>query len=103
MINQLTKRNDAKFTIEKMEVDKDHIHIMVNANPNVSATQIIRRIKQNTTFLIWNEFNDYLKKHYWKEKTFWSDGYFVSSIGNASEDTIRRYIDNQGYKTPRLS
>lgn len=29
-------------------------------------------------------------------KTFWSDGYFVSSIGNASPATVRKYIENQG-------
>ncbi|WP_193039115.1 transposase, partial [Pseudoalteromonas nigrifaciens] len=28
--------------------------------------------------------------------TFWSDGYFVCSVGNASADTIRKYIQNQG-------
>jgi REP element-mobilizing transposase RayT len=26
----------------------------------------------------------YLSKHYWKEHTLWSDGYFVCSNGNIS-------------------
>ncbi|MBD1429590.1 transposase, partial [Sphingobacterium sp. DN04309] len=30
------------------------------------------------------------------EHTFCSDGYFVCSIGEASPDTIREYILNQG-------
>ncbi|MBG9993907.1 transposase [Pseudoalteromonas sp. NZS127_1] len=30
------------------------------------------------------------------EKTFWSDGYFACSVGNASADTIRKYIQDQG-------
>jgi putative transposase len=33
-------------------------------------------------------------KHFWKERTLWSDGYFVSTIGNASEDTIKKYIES---------
>jgi REP element-mobilizing transposase RayT len=32
----------------------------------------------------------------WKEQTFWSDGYFTCSIGNASKNTILKYIQNQG-------
>jgi REP element-mobilizing transposase RayT len=37
-----------------------------------------------------------LKKHFWKERTFWSDGYFCCTIGNASQETIRQYIESQG-------
>ena len=35
-------------------------------------------------------------KFFWKEKTFWSDGYFSCSIGNVSKETIEKYIQNQG-------
>ena len=35
-------------------------------------------------------------KLFWKEKTFWSDGYFSCSIGNVSKETIEKYIQNQG-------
>ena len=38
----------------------------------------------------------YLVKQFWKEKTFWSDGYFACSIGNVSKDIIEKYIQNQG-------
>ncbi len=31
-----------------------------------------------------------------KEQTFWSDGYFCCTIGNASQKVIRKYIENQG-------
>jgi len=37
-----------------------------------------------------------LKQHFWKENTFWTDGYFVCSIGEASPETMQRYIQNQG-------
>ncbi|MCK9441168.1 MAG: transposase [Methanothrix sp.] len=51
-----------------MEVDKDHIHLLVQAEP----------------------------RYFWKEHTFWSDGYFVSTIGNVSEQTLQKYINDQG-------
>ncbi|MBF0209034.1 MAG: transposase [Oligoflexia bacterium] len=37
-----------------------------------------------------------LQKQFWKERTFWSDGYFVATTGQVSAETIRRYIENQG-------
>lgn len=37
------------------------------------------------------------KRHsYWKEHTFWTDGYFACSVGNVSEEMLKRYIENQG-------
>jgi len=40
--------------------------------------------------------SDTLKKQFWKENTFWSDGYFVCSTGNANMETIKKYIEEQG-------
>ena len=37
-----------------------------------------------------------LTKQFWKEHTFWGDGYFVCSIGEANPTTVRKYIENQG-------
>ena len=85
------------FSIELAEVDKDHIHILVDYEPKVSILQIVRRLKQETTFTLWRLFEEKLRKHYYKERTFWSDGYFVCSIGvGASYETIQKYISSQG-------
>ena len=35
-----------------------------------------------TTGKIW-KYTPSLKRQFWKEKTFWSDGYFACSVGNA--------------------
>ncbi|MDV7105153.1 transposase [Vibrio sp. TH_r3] len=52
------------------------------------------RIKQYTTKQLWNDY-PVLRRHFWKDPTFWSDGYFVCSIDNASADTVRQYIQEQ--------
>lgn len=94
-IKQIEDRSD--FRIELMETDKDHIHLLVDYDPKVSIVQIVRRLKQETTFELWKVHESYLKKHFWQERTFWSDGYFACSIGEGvSYDTIQEYIRNQG-------
>lgn len=89
----ISTRSD--FEIEEIEIDLDHIHMLIRIGTKYSVGQYIRRIKQETTAKIWKTF-PYLKDQFWVEKTFWSDGYFVCSVGNASADTIRRYIQEQG-------
>lgn len=39
---------------------------------------------------------DFLNTKYWYRKLLWTDGYFVCSIGEASPETIKNYIKNQG-------
>ena len=84
------------FEIIEMEVDKDHIHLLVNSEPKVSVLQIVRKLKQMSTQEIWATYTKELRIHFWKKQTFWSDGYFACSIGNVSKDTIERYIKEQG-------
>jgi putative transposase len=79
-----------------METDGDHIHYMIETPPTVAPSDIVRTIKSYTTFWIWKYHEAYLKRHFWKERTFWTDGYFICSVGNVSEETLKKYIENQG-------
>ena len=84
------------FIILEIEVDKNHIHLMVKSEPKASPLMIVRVLKQQTTVRLWNDFSKHLQKHFWKEKTFFTDGYFVSTIGEVSSETLKNYIQNQG-------
>lgn len=38
----------------------------------------------------------YLKKFYWSnKKKLWSESYFITTIGNVSENKVLEYIKNQ--------
>lgn len=68
------------------------------------VSMIKYRKKLKTTFELWKVHVSYLKKYFWKEHTFWSDGYFACSIGEgASYNTIKKYIKNQGQEPARCS
>jgi putative transposase len=89
LIVELSLRSD--FEIEQVEVDKDRLNMLIRITPKYAVSQHIRRIKQYTTKHLWNNYPT-LRRQFWKEQTFWSDGYFVCSIGNASAETVRKYI-----------
>ena len=94
IIYDISKRYD--FDIKEMEVDKDHIHMMISSVPKISPLQIVRVLKQQSTIQMWRRYASELKKQYWKENTFWTDGYFCSTIGEVSSKTLKHYIQNQG-------
>lgn len=77
--------------------DIDHIHFLIRYLPKLSITSIVRKLKQESTYHIWRSVHrNYLHTQFWKEKTFWSDGYFVCSTGEANPNTIKQYILTQG-------
>jgi len=84
------------YRVDTMQSDIDHLHILVDIDPKTSALEVAHQIKQISTFRIYKKYRIELKKEFWKENTFWSDGYFVCSTGNASIETIRKYIEEQG-------
>ncbi|WP_243293188.1 IS200/IS605 family transposase [Bacillus sp. FJAT-47783] len=88
--------NHFGWQIIEQEIDQDHIHVLIRYFPKWSILEIVRLLKQLTTYRIWQKHNEYLSRHFWKERTFWSDGYFVCSIGNVSKEIIQKYIQTQG-------
>ena len=88
--------NKADFKIEVMETDKDHIHLLVSSEPKLAPLQIVRKLKQESTIRIWKLFPKPLRRWFYREHTFWTDGYFVSTIGNVSQEKIKQYIEQQG-------
>ena len=91
-----TIANRSDFEIEIFESDVDHIHFLIKYIPRLSISSIVRRLKQESAIAIWKKQPLILKRNFWKERTFWSDGYFVCSIGEASPKTIQQYILSQG-------
>jgi putative transposase len=82
--------------IRAIESDIDHIHILVDCDTKVEPHKFISYMKQHTTYYIWKRQEVLLSKQFWKERTFWSDGYFCCTVGNATLEKIQEYINNQG-------
>ena len=88
--------NTRGYEIIAMETDKDHIHFLLSYDTTDRVCDIVKIVKQETTYYLWQKYNSVLSKQYWKKKIFWSDGYFACSIGEVSSATIQKYIESQG-------
>ncbi len=79
---------------EKVNHDKDHLHLLISLPPTMSVGRAVGIIKQNTAKELKQKF-PFLKQVYWGTESVWSEGYFVSTVG-INESMIRQYIENQG-------
>lgn len=69
----------------------DHIHIFICCKVNhYPIPIIIKHLKGFSSYHI-RKYNKSIKKY----KSFYSPSYFVDSIGNISEKSIKKYIRNQ--------
>ena len=82
--------------VKRLETDEDHVHILLQYNPTDSISNIVARLKQESTYFAWTNYAGTLRRYYWKKKILWSRSYFVASVGNVSRATIEKYIENQG-------
>jgi putative transposase len=81
-----------EFEIERMAVVEDHVHIFLSAPPKYAPGEIVRILKSRSAKVVFKEFTD-VRKELWGGE-FWSDGYFVRSVGDeVTAEVIRRYIE----------
>src|SRR5690606_8884376 len=88
------------FKMEVFESDIDHIHFPIRYIPRLSVSQIVRRSKQESTHRSGLLHHTTLRQYYWYRRLLWPNGFFVCSIGEASPETIRRYILGKGQLLP---
>jgi len=90
----LEKAEQHGWQIEKMEIMPDHVHVFIKVTPNDSPVFVVSQLKGYSSFVLRNEF-DWLKS---KLSTLWTRSYYVETIGHISEETIKRYIEEQKLK-----
>lgn len=102
-IKSYVKRAEAMqsdWSVEIMEIDPklcDHIHILLRGTPKTQISKVVQKLKQISTYDVWQNHNQYMSKWYWSGKHhLWTKGYFCTTIGEVSEKTLKAYIENQG-------
>ena len=92
---EISKRYEIRFL--EIGTEGDHVHFLIQSVPMYSPTIISNKVKSITAREIFSRVPS-VKKELWGGE-FWSDGYYVSTVGeHANETVIREYIKNQGEK-----
>jgi len=82
-----------KLDLLELNIQPDHVHIVLSVPPKLSISQIMGILKGKTAIKIFKSFEGLRKKPYWGNH-FWSRGYCSSTFG-LDEEKIRKYVKYQ--------
>jgi putative transposase len=86
--------NEYKCEILELEVMPDHVHLLVEVDPQFGIHRLIKLMKGRSSKLLRSEFA-WIKS---RLPTLWTNSYFVSTIGGAPLEVVKQYIEQQKHK-----
>lgn len=87
----LEKQDDYKYKVLDMEVMPDHVHLLLDVNPQIGVIKAIGQIKGFTAHALRKEFA-WLKS---RLPCMWTRSKFVSTVGAVTLEAVKKYIDEQ--------
>ena len=89
-----------KGEVVELNVQIDHVHLLVMVPPKVSVSDFVGVVKGRTAIRILSKFRHLRRKPYWGNH-FWAKGYCVDTVG-LDEGKIRKYVKYQQDKDKQL-
>ena len=71
----------------------DHVHMYVGISPKISVSEFMSYLKGKSALMFFDRHPEMRPK--WGNRHFWARGYYVATVGNVNEETIRNYIREQ--------
>ena len=90
VITMLCRYKDVE--IVEGAVCPDHVHLCVSIPPKLSVFQFMGYLKGKSALMIFDKHPELGSKF---NKSFWARGYYVATVGNITEDAIKKYIQEQ--------
>ena len=76
-------------------IDEDHVHFLIQTTPNISLSNIVKKIKSITARYIFKKHPE-VKTMLWNGN-FWTSGYYANTVGQFGNlQMITNYVKNQG-------
>ena len=85
------KAKEIGITIETMEIMPDHVHLFIKGQPIASPHYIVQQLKGYTSRVLRQEF----KILRTRIPTLWTRSYYCETVGHISEQTVKKYIEDQ--------
>ncbi len=70
----------------------DHVHLCVSIPPKLRVSEFMGYLKGKSALMIFDRHPDMGSKF---NRHFWARGYYVATVGDISEEAVKRYIAEQ--------
>lgn len=87
----LQQQEEYGYLVLGMEVMPDHVHLLLDVNPQIGIKSVVSKIKGFTSHELREEFPS-LKS---RLPTLWTRSKFVSTVGSVSMSVVMKYIEDQ--------
>lgn len=77
--------------IVELEVLPDHVHLLVEVDPQYGIHRLVKQMKGRSSRYLRQEFPSVRTRI----PTLWTNSYFVATVGGATLETVKRYVENQ--------
>lgn len=85
------KASEIQVIVDTLSILPDHVHLFVKASPTDSPHWVVQQLKGFSSRILREEFPS-LKS---RLPCLWSRSYYCESVGHISEQTIKKYIEDQ--------
>ncbi len=75
----------------EMEVMPDHVHLLLEIDPQLGAHRVIKAIKGRSSRLLRTEFSSVKSRL----PSLWTNSYFIATVGGAPLEIVKQYIEQQ--------
>ena len=82
---------ELNFEIKEMKCERDHIHLLIDVDPQLGVHKAVKRMKGRSSRLLRQEFAILRQRL----PTLWTNSYFVCTVGGAPIAVIKQYIESQ--------
>ncbi len=81
-----------KVEIVSGAVCEDHVHLCLSIPPKMSVSTFMGYLKGKSALMVFDRHPELGSK--W-DREFWARGYYVTTVGDVNEETVRQYIAKQ--------
>lgn len=89
IIREVAKERQA--VVLELEIKPDHVHLLVDIDPQYGIHRLVKQMKGRSSHHLRREFR-YLRS---RLPTLWTNSYFVATVGGATLEVVKRYIERQ--------
>ena len=87
----LAKQDAYGYRVLEMEIMLDHVHLLLDVNPQYGIVKIVGQIKGYTAHMLRKEFPR-LKS---RLPSLWTRSKCMSTVGTVTLEVVKRYIEHQ--------
>ena len=85
------KAEQLKVTVEALEIMPDHVHLFISAPPTEAPHRLANQFKGYTSRVLRGKYPELRSRL----PSMWTRSYYIGSIGQVSEETVKAYIEAQ--------